>query len=173
MTSNQNDKGKPRQDTTRAFSLSNPNSVESNQVEYDFEVKDAKLKVDKKLTMPILGEYQIEELIGVGGMGQVFRARHRTMDREVAIKILPRSVSDDPVAVDRFYAEVRATARLMHPNIVTAFDAGCHRAGEKPIHYLVMELIQGELLSQRVKQTGPMNAPEVIEILKQSASALE
>ena len=173
MASNQNDKGKPRPDATRAFSLNNPNSVESDQVEYDFEVKDAKLKVDKKLTMPILGEYQIEELIGVGGMGQVFRARHRTMDREVAIKILPRSVSDDPVAVDRFYAEVRATARLMHPNIVTAFDAGCYRAGEKPIHYLVMELIQGELLSQRVKQTGPMNAPEVIEILKQSASALE
>lgn len=171
-----NDKDKLRAIATRAFSLSENDPEPFSKVpsaEQDFEITGCDLSQDKPAPLPILGEYQIEELIGAGGMGQVFRARHRTMDRQVAIKILPRSVSDDEHAVERFYNEVRATARLMHPNIVTAFDAGCHRAGEKPVHYLVMELIHGELLSQRVNQSGPMNALEVIEILKQSASALE
>ncbi len=176
MAANQNDKYKPRPDATRAFSLneSDPELFSSvPNAEQDFEISGCDLTSDKPVQLPILGEYQIEELIGAGGMGQVFRARHLTMDRQVAIKILPRSLSDDEHAVERFYTEVRATARLMHPNIVTAFDAGCYRAGDKPVHYLVMELIHGELLSQRIHQSGPMNAQEVIEILKQSASALE
>ena len=176
MASNHDDQTKPRPDATRVFSLQEQEREPFGSVpnaEQDFEVTGVDLKVDQPLALPILGEYQIEELIGAGGMGQVFRARHRTMDRQVAIKILPRSVSDDEHAVERFYTEVRATARLMHPNIVTAFDAGCHRSGSKPIHYLVMELIHGELLSQRVNQSGPMSAVEVVEILKQSASALE
>lgn len=184
MASDPNDKTKPRPLATRVFSLDEssqePNRRSKNPTdvdEHDFEVSGAELTVSvakvPPAPAPILGEYQIEELIGAGGMGQVFRARHRTMDRQVAIKILPRSVSDDEHSVQRFYTEVRATARLMHPNIVTAFDAGCHRAGEKPVHYLVMELIEGELLSQRISQSGPMNAIEVIEILRQTASALE
>ncbi len=176
MNSKRNDERRPRPIATREFSLSEPNSGQGDDglhVENDFEFTDGKLQVDTRAPMPILGEYQIEEFIGAGGMGQVFRARHRTMDRQVAIKILPRSLSDDDIAVKRFYTEVRATARLMHPNIVTAFDAGCYRVGDKPVHYLVMELIHGELLSQRVNQNGPMNAAEVVEVLKQSASALE
>ncbi len=176
MATNPDEQSKPRPVATRAFSLTDPNNVpgaSTHPSEHDFDFTGEGFKLDKRSPLPILGEYQIEELIGAGGMGQVFRAKHRTMDRQVAIKILPRSLSDDHLAVERFYTEVRATARLMHPNIVTAFDAGCHRAGEKPVHYLVMELIQGELLSQRISQSGPMNTPEVIEILKQAASALE
>lgn len=180
MTKNEND-NVPSSSATRVFSMNETNKGPFDNVqnaEQDFEVSDGGPVdggplVEKLSPLPILGEYQIEEQIGAGGMGQVFRAKHRTMDRQVAIKILPRAVSDDNLAVDRFYTEVRATARLMHPNIVTAFDAGCHRAGDKPVHYLVMELIQGDLLSQRVNRTGPMTAHEVIEILKQSASALE
>ena len=183
MASDQNEPAKPRPLATRVFSLGEANQEQSlaatdsiGHDEHDFEVSGSGIEVVAKplpAPTPILGEYQIEELIGVGGMGQVFRARHRTMDRQVAIKILPRSVSDDEHAVQRFYTEVRATARLMHPNIVTAFDAGCHRASEKPVHYLVMELIEGELLSQRISQSGPMSAVEVVEILRQTASALE
>ncbi len=179
MANDPNDKGRPRPIATRAFSLDDSERLGqiADNSESDFDVAeefvDNASPLEKlPLALPILGEYQMEELIGAGGMGQVFRARHRTMDRLVAIKILPRSVSDDEHSVERFYTEVRATARLMHPNIVTAFDAGCHRSGEKPIHYLVMELIEGELLSQRIAQSGPMNATEVVEILKQSASAL-
>ena len=135
MATNPNDPSKPRPIATRAFSLDNPKNALGatiHHAEDDFEISGEVFKVDTRSPMPILGEYQIEELIGAGGMGQVFRAKHRTMDRQVAIKILPRSVSDEDIAVERFYTEVRATARLMHPNIVTAFDAGCHRAGEKP-----------------------------------------
>ena len=184
MASDPNDKAKSRPLATRVFSLDESNQNQSpdaqginNPDDHDFEISGVELTAPvtkpSRSPAPILGEYQIEEMIGAGGMGQVFRARHRTMDRLVAIKILPRSVSDDEHSVQRFYTEVRATARLMHPNIVTAFDAGCHRAGEKPVHYLVMELIEGELLSQRISQSGPMNAVEVIEILRQTASALE
>ena len=183
MASDPNDKAKDRPVPTRVFSLDESGQMQSREAsgisdqDDDFEVSGAEwattVAKPSAPPAPILGEYQIEEMIGAGGMGQVFRARHRTMDRLVAIKILPRSVSDNEHSVQRFYTEVRATARLMHPNIVTAFDAGCHRAGETPVHYLVMELIEGELLSQRISQSGPMNAGEVIEILRQAASALE
>jgi len=169
--------GQPRHpNATQAFSL------DSTEADGDFcmagENDDAWLSTrvlesDKETRLPILGEYLIEQKIGSGGMGQVFRARHRTMDREVALKVLPRSLSEDPMAIERFYAEVRATARLMHPNIVTAFDAGCYRAGKSAVHYLVMELIQGEVLSDRVARTGPISSQEIADILKQSASALE
>jgi eukaryotic-like serine/threonine-protein kinase len=131
------------------------------------------LEKDRGTSLPLLGDYLIEAPIGAGGMGQVFRARHRTMDREVALKVLPRSLSNDPAAVERFYAEVRASARLMHPNIVTAFDAGCYNVLEHPVHFLVMELILGELLSTKVTGTGPLSTQDVVNILFQAASALE
>ena len=72
----------------------------------------------------VLGEYTILEKIGAGGMGQVYKAKHRTMDRLVALKILPSTLVESPDAIKRFRREVRAAARLMHPNVVTALDAG-------------------------------------------------
>ena len=122
---------------------------------------------------PVLGEYIILDRLGAGGMGHVYRAKHRTMDREVAIKILPKRLSSDPFSVERFYAEVRAQGRLMHPNIVTAFDAGCHRTRNHSIHYLVMELIQGESLSQRIASHGPMTGADALNLLQQAAGALD
>jgi serine/threonine protein kinase len=95
------------------------------------------------------------------------------MEREVAIKVLPRRLSSDPMAVERFYAEVRAQGKLMHPNIVTAFDAGCHRTRSNTVHYLVMELIQGESLAHRVSIQGPMSASDAIKVIEQAAVALE
>ncbi len=164
-----------RHGVTREFSLNEPDDCgfEVSQESVEYETTPQFFERDKGTSLPILGEYLIEEKIGAGGMGQVFRARHRTMDRLVALKILPRGLSEDAIAVERFYSEVRATARLMHPNIVTAFDAGCYRAANTPVHYLVMELIQGEVLSDRLSNSGPLNAKEVVEILRQSASALE
>ena len=176
MTMVPNDKKKPRPGETQAFSLNEgevAGDSRANGNHDDFEMSSRTLEHDKETKLPILGEYLIEKKIGAGGMGQVFRARHRTMDREVALKVLPRSLSEDAVAIERFYSEVRATARLMHPNIVTAFDAGCCRAGNSPVHYLVMELINGEVLSERVERTGPMSVQEVVDVLKQAASALE
>ncbi|HRX80197.1 MAG TPA: protein kinase, partial [Pirellulaceae bacterium] len=69
------------------------------------------------------GEYTILDKLGEGGMGVVLRARHGRMEREVAIKVLPAKSLTNEEAVNRFYKEVRAAARLIHPNIVTAFDA--------------------------------------------------
>lgn len=119
--------------------------------------------------LPMLGDYLLIEKIGAGGMGEVFRAEHHIMHRQVALKILPKSLSSNQSLVDRFYAEVRAVARLMHPNIVTAFDAGQHQG----IHFLVMELIDGEVLSKRVSEQGPLSAADAIEVLRQAATALD
>lgn len=163
-----------RSSATQAFSLDNSEgefdlNPDSNQTQQVIR----KLEKERATNQPILGEYLIEDKLGAGGMGMVFRARHRTMDREVAIKILPQSMSQDPVAIERFYSEVRATAKLMHPNIVTAFDAGCYRAKDTQVHYLVMELIRGEMLSQRMTTAGSFSAQAVIDIVAQAASALE
>lgn len=146
--------------------------------EFDFEfvtdpASGSGLQSDRPRRAPVLGEYIILDRLGAGGMGQVYRARHRTMDREVAVKVLPKRMSEDAHAVERFYAEVRAQGKLMHPNIVTAFDAGCHRTRTNTVHYLVMELIQGESLAQRVHIQGPLSQVDAIKILEQSAVALD
>lgn len=117
----------------------------------------------------ILGEYLLLERIGAGGMGEVFRAEHRTMNRQVALKILSRSIGDRPDLLERFFHEIRAVAKLMHPNIVTAFDAGS-AAG---VHYLVMELVDGELLSKRIARTGPLSIGLATDLLAQAARGLE
>ncbi len=94
------------------------------------------------------GEYVILDKIGEGGMGQVYRAQHRRMKREVAIKVLPAAAMKEQDAVDRFYREVEAAAKLEHPNIVTAHDASEHNG----MHYLVMQYIRGKDLSVIVKE---------------------
>ncbi|MFN9593091.1 MAG: serine/threonine protein kinase, partial [Pirellulaceae bacterium] len=124
---------------------------------------------ETKIPFPTLGDYLIIERLGAGGMGQVYRARHRTMDRDVAVKILPRRLSQQAAFVDRFYKEVRLIAKLMHPNIVTAFDAGCVHA----VHYLVMELVDGQSLSAWVSSKGALSVPDALKLLAQAASALD
>jgi eukaryotic-like serine/threonine-protein kinase len=165
-----------RDSATRAFSLDGESKDAAHEFSLHREVKEEdlleNLERDPTILLPVLGEYLIEGKIGAGGMGQVFRARHRTMDRLVALKILPRALSNDAFSIERFYAEARATAKLMHPNIVTAFDAGCIRSLSKPVHFLVMELIEGEVVSDRLSRSGPFSVQEVVEILRQSASAL-
>jgi serine/threonine protein kinase len=165
-------KGNPHQ-VTRAFHLDDSTKNPQHPDETDFDLAPILDSQKPGEEGPILGEYLILDKIGAGGMGQVFRARHRTMDREVALKILPERFSNDPIAVERFYAEVRAQARLMHPNIVAAFDAGCHPTRTNKVHYLVMELIQGESLAHRIQTHGPMGTSEVMSFLKQAAAALD
>lgn len=97
----------------------------------------------------VIGEYEVLDQIGRGGMGYVVKARHRTMDRLVAIKfILPNYTESEDVR-QRFEREVKAAAKLEHPNIVTAYDAGSMADGS---HYLVMRYVQGKDLSTRVKE---------------------
>ncbi|MEM6780103.1 MAG: protein kinase [Planctomycetota bacterium] len=115
-----------------------------------------------------LGVYRVGERIGRGGMGEVFLAEHRSMGRRVALKILPSSLLANEDAIDRFYEEVRAASRLLHPNIVTAFDAG-HSEG---IHYLAMEFIEGHTLTQVVANEGPMPIGDATSAIRQAAFAL-
>ena len=100
----------------------------------------------------ILGGYTILDKIGAGGMGQVFKAQHRRMDRIVAIKMLPAAMTKDAAAVARFEREVKAAAKLSHPNIVAAYDAD----EANGVHFLVMEYVEGSDLSALVKKHGPL-----------------
>ncbi|MFO0897847.1 MAG: serine/threonine-protein kinase [Pirellulales bacterium] len=117
----------------------------------------------------VFGEYMVLDKLGAGGMGRVFRARHRRMDRIVALKVLPREALDSPQAVERFEREVRAAARLLHPNIVTAYDASIHEG----IHYLVMEYVPGRDLGTIVREGGPLEIRRAIDYAIQAARGLQ
>lgn len=113
--------------------------------------------------------YEIDQLIGSGGMGAVYRTRHRVMDRTVALKIINRDLVRRNEAVDRFRREVKAAARLSHPNIVTAHDA--EQAGD--VHFLVMEYVDGVDLSQLVGEQGALSIADACEYCRQAAVGLQ
>ncbi len=117
----------------------------------------------------ILGDYVVEEEIGQGGMGQVYKARHRRMKRIVALKMLPPAVTTSPDAVQRFQREVEAAAKLIHPHIVTAFDAG--ESGG--VHFLVMEYVEGQDLGCFVQKEGPLDIARAVDYTRQAAEGLE
>jgi eukaryotic-like serine/threonine-protein kinase len=115
-----------------------------------------------------LGTYEVIALVGVGGMGEVYRALDSTLGREVAIKVLPDAVAQHPERLARFEREARLLASLTHPNIAVVY--GLERS---PDHcYLVMELVRGETLAQRASR-GAMPLKEVLHIFKQVAEGLE
>ena len=116
----------------------------------------------------ILGHYRIIQKIGAGGMGVVYRARDNTLDRDVAIKVLPANVLADEVAHKRFRREALAISKLNHANIGTIFDFG----SENGVDYLVMEYITGTTLAHRLA-TGPLLEKELLALGIQIASALE
>ena len=116
-----------------------------------------------------IGEYQLLEKLGEGGMGTVYKARHGTMRRVVALKVLSRKLAESPEAVQRFQTEVMAAARLMHPNIVTAFDAG--QCNGRP--FLVMEYVDGRNLSELLKQRGPLPLRSAVDCILQAAKGLQ
>ena len=113
--------------------------------------------------------YRIFKLLGKGGMGEVYLAEHRLMERMVALKVIKRTITQDAQAVDRFRTEVRAAARLTHPNIVTAHDA--EQAGD--VHFLVMEYIEGVSLARLVEQRGHLAIRQACEYVRQAALGLQ
>ncbi len=114
-----------------------------------------------------LGPYEILSRIGVGGMGEVYRARDTRLGRDVAVKILPSTHAADPESVRRFEKEVRAVASLAHPNVVPLFDVG----EQEGIRYAVVELVVGETLRARLAG-GPLTTREAVEIAAQIAEGL-
>src|SRR5262249_49448138 len=99
---------------------------------------------------------------------QVYKARHRRMDRLVALKVMSKAAVKDSDAVKRFEREVKAAARLNHPNIVAAYDAG--RQGN--VHYLVMQFVDGGDLSRQVKEQGPLPVRDAVDAVVQAARGL-
>jgi serine/threonine-protein kinase len=112
----------------------------------------AKLILQGKYKGFRLGAYRILDRIGGGGMGQVFLAEHVRMQRRVALKVLPARQALDPAEVERFYREARAAAVLDHPNIVHAFDID----RDSNTHFLVLEYLEGQTLTQRLTEAGGM-----------------
>ncbi len=115
-----------------------------------------------------LGIYEIIASIGVGGMGEVYRATDTTLGRQVAIKILPDAFASDPERLARFEREARTLASLNHPHIAAIY--GFEKSAG--MHALVMELVEGPTLADRVAQ-GPISLDEALPIAKQIADALE
>jgi serine/threonine protein kinase/WD40 repeat protein len=113
--------------------------------------------------------YTVVRLLGQGGMGAVFAAEHRVMQRLVALKIFNHSFTGNAAARERFRREVRAAAKLSHPNIVTTYDA--EDAGDT--HFLVMEYVEGISLDQLVKDRGPLPVPEACAYVRQAALGLQ
>src|SRR5713101_3342264 len=115
-----------------------------------------------------LGVYEVTALIGEGGMGQVYRARDTKLNRDVALKVLPDSFASDTERLARFTREAQTLASLNHPNI-----AHIHGLEESNgVRALVMELVEGEDLSQRIAR-GAIPLAEALPIAKQIAEALE
>ena len=114
-----------------------------------------------------LGPYEVMDLLGAGGMGEVYRARDTRLGRDVAIKVLPEHVAHDREALARFGREARAVAALSHPHIASLFDIG----ETDGTHYLVLELLEGETLAARLRRGAPPEA-EALEIGAQIAEAL-
>ena len=113
--------------------------------------------------------YRVLELLGVGGMGAVFKAEHLLMERTVALKVINRQLIDHPGAVERFRREVKAAAKLTHPNIVTAYDA--EQAGD--VHFLVMEYVEGASLARLVDAQGPLPPARACDYVRQAALGLQ
>ena len=124
---------------------------------------------DNAGNLGVVDNYELQEELGQGGMGTVYRALHRRMQRMVAIKILASERMSSRRALARFHREIKAMARLNHPNIVIAHDAG-ETNGR---HYLVMEYINGVDLAELVKRCGPLLYPDACEIIRRGAIGLE
>ncbi len=116
-----------------------------------------------------LGKYDIIARIGKGGMGEVFLAEQQVMQRRVALKVLPSSMTTDEEAVKRFLKEARMSARFDHPNIVTVLDAG-HDNG---FFFIAMTYVQGETLDQKITRDGPMAEEEALRHIMSLVIALD
>src|SRR5512141_1439495 len=114
-----------------------------------------------------LGGYEILGPLGAGGMGEVYRARDTRLGREVAVKVLPAALAEDPAALARFSREARAVAALSHPGILAIHDFGT----ENGTAYAVMELLEGETLRQRLA-AGAIPQRKSVEWAREIALAL-
>ncbi|MDE3260797.1 MAG: serine/threonine-protein kinase [Acidobacteriota bacterium] len=121
-----------------------------------------------------LGPYEVAGVLGVGGMGEVYRATDTRLDRTVAVKVLTAHLADSPEQRERFEREARAIAALNHPNICALYDLGRERppSAGSPMDFLVMEHLDGETVAQRL-QNGPLPVADALRIAVEIAEALD
>ena len=115
-----------------------------------------------------LGPYEISNMIGSGGMGEVYRARDTRLARNVALKILPQHLSTGPEARERFEREARTVAALNHPHICSIFDVG----SQDGVDYIVMEFLDGETLAARLER-GPLPLETALKVAIEITDALD
>jgi serine/threonine-protein kinase len=116
----------------------------------------------------ISGRYKVLEMIGGGGMSNVYLAHDMILDRDVAIKVLRYDFSNEDDLHRRFQREALSATSLTHPNIVNIFDVG----EDGDLHYLVMEFVEGKTLKQYITDSAPLSPSEAVEIMKQLTSAI-
>jgi serine/threonine protein kinase len=117
----------------------------------------------------ILGPFVFLERIGEGGMGQVFKARQKVLNRIVALKVIRKQCLGNPKTILRFLREIRAAAQLSHPHIVRAYDADQVNGA----YYIAMEFIDGQDLAKLVKDNGPLRVDQSCEYIRQAALGLQ
>src|SRR3954462_2973057 len=108
----------------------------------------------------VADRYELEELVGTGGMSSVFRAHDKLLERKVALKVLHQQYTDDDEYVERFRREARSVARLSHPNIVTVIDRG----EEDGRQFIVFEYVAGDNLKAVVERQGALSVVEAVTI---------
>ncbi|MCL2776852.1 MAG: protein kinase [Polyangiaceae bacterium] len=123
---------------------------------------------DPRIGTLLSGRYVIEDVIGEGGMATVYRARHKLVDRPVAVKIMNPMLAVDPVVRERFRREARSAQMLAHPNIIEIFDQGDTEDGSS---FIVMELLHGESLAVSIRR-GPMNVDRALNVMIQIARGI-
>src|ERR1051325_1745921 len=116
----------------------------------------------------VAGRYELQELVGTGGMSSVFRAHDRVLERTVALKVLHQRLSSDEDYVERFRREARMVAGLSHQNIVTVID----RDEDNGVPFIVFEFVPGENLKQLVQRQGPLPVEEALALAIQIARGL-
>ncbi|MGY8771548.1 MAG: protein kinase domain-containing protein, partial [Pirellulales bacterium] len=155
--------------------------IEERQISNAFQLANALLETETLTRFQVtaiangktkgltLGNYIILDKIGEGGMGVVFKARHKRMDRIVALKVLPRESKKNKAVIDRFLREAQTAAKLTHPNIVATYDSD----EAEDYHFIVMEYIKGSDLRARVKRRGPLSVSRAVDYVTQVARGLE
>jgi eukaryotic-like serine/threonine-protein kinase len=118
-----------------------------------------------------LGAFELLDLLGVGGMGEVYRARDTRLDRFVALKVISSELAIDARGRDRFEREARTISKLTHPHICTVYDVGTAHLDGNEVQFLVMELLQGESLADRLKRQG-MSIEQALQHAIEIADAL-
>lgn len=140
-----------------------------NMTEPDDNTEIVPVKQDQYVGTVFAERYKILEAAGRGGMSVVYKARHKYIDRNVAIKMMHHHLVDDATSVKRFQHEAKAASSLIHPNIINVFDFGVSREGDA---FIVMDYLEGCALSDMIGSGGPIAEFEAIEVIRQTCRGL-